>query len=124
MLNIKPLVLVAIVVIASHLRGSEPTVELEFQKENGTFIAELPTASVNEFVGQFAVPFTELKPVLASSNGQLKYRLSGRTLDDVGGKRAGDRKSSIIERFERQSASVVDEIKANCSLSQDQFAKI
>ncbi len=124
MLSIKRLVLVAIIVITSHLRGSEPTVELKFQNQNGIFMVEIPTASVREFVAQPAVPFRELKPVLVSSSGELKYRLSGRTLDDVGGKKASVRKSSIVERFERQSALVVDEIKANCCLSHNQLAKI
>lgn len=124
MLNINWLVLASILVITSPLQCSEPTVEVEFHIQNGTLIAELPTASVDKFVRQLAVPFTDLKPVLASSDGELKYRLSGRALDDVGVKRASDRKSSIIERFERQSASVVDEIKANCALSRDQLAKI
>ncbi len=124
MLSTNSVVLVAVVLIASQLRGSEPTVVFEFGNQNGSVSIELPTASVRTFVLQHKLPIGELKTVLGSSNGQLKYRLSGTTPDDNSRKKASDRKSSIVQRFERQSAMVVDEIEENCSPSSEQLAKI
>ena len=64
----RSLVLIAVVLIASQLGGSEPAVELEFQNENGVFIIEMPTASVGKLASQPAFPLAELKPVLALSS--------------------------------------------------------
>lgn len=117
-------VLAALVLIATQLRGSEPTVALEFSNQDGSITFELPTASVGMFFSKNKMPLGELKPILASNNGRLKYVLSGIAPDDKSRKQARTRRSLIIEVFDQQTAMVIDEIEKNCSLSDEQLAKI
>lgn len=121
MKNSKLIVIVLSVWLTSQLSGSEPTIQLEFEIPGGLLTIQVPADEIEKFRQHEQFPLGEFKPVLGSHNGQLEYRLSDKVLPEL---QVGQRKSSIVERFERQSAMIVKEIEENCTPSFEQLSKL
>ena len=121
MQKIKLIVFALIVLIVIRVSGSEPTIEFSFRGPNNETFIRVNIDSIRDVMKMAQRPIGKLMPVLGTHDGQLKYVLSNEALREL---LVDQRRDSILERFIKESAALMEEITDNCHLSDEQLAKI